>query len=103
MYAACAPRATRFIPPHLGAGIAVSGEWVSERIDTGFRRNYTPTGCRRRGDLEVPVSGVQEIDGRNPLCLSCRRMTRLQKRGNGLVPPALADPLVKQGQMKVKR
>ena len=28
-------------------------------------------------------------------------MTRLQKRGNGLVPPALADPLVKQGQMKV--
>ena len=37
-----------FIPPHPGAGIAVSGEWVSERIGTGFRRNYTPTGSRRK-------------------------------------------------------
>ena len=29
-------------------------------------------------------------------------MTRLQKRGNGLVPPAMADPLVKQGQTSVE-
>ena len=88
-------------PPHLGAGIAVLGGWVSERIGTGFRRNYTPTGCRR-GGVDVPVSRVQGIDGRNPLGPGCRRMTRLYKRDNGLVPPALADPLVKQGQMKVE-
>ena len=50
----------------------------------------------------MPVSRIQGIDGRNPLCPSCRRMTRLQKRSNGLVPPAMADPLVQQGQTSVE-